>query len=311
VGTSPPPAAVAIVPEDAWQAGIAAASLVAAPVRAPILVGSAEGLPSITEDALDALRPRGGRASGGVGAFAIGDVGAPTELDPRPIGAGPPARMAAAIAGLRAELARREPEHIVIAPAQAAAFAMPAAAWAARSGDPVLFARRDVLPEATAAALERYEGAAVYVLGPPSVISDAVVREVSDLAARVRRVGAGDPVSNAIEFARYVDGDFGWNINDPGHGFVVARSDRPLDAAAAAPLSAGATWGPLLLTDSGDRLPGALREYMLDVKPGYEEDPTRALYNHVWVIGDTGAIGVAQQAALDRLAELARIGAEG
>jgi hypothetical protein len=29
------------------------------------------------------------------------------------------------------------------------------------------------------------------------------------------------------------------------------------------------------------------------------------------VIGDTGAIGVAQQAALDRLAELVRIGAEG
>jgi hypothetical protein len=116
---------------------------------------------------------------------------------------------------------------------------------------------------------------------------------------------------NAIDFARYLDGDFGWNINDPGHGFVVARSDRPLNAAAAAPLSAGATWGPLLLTDSGGRLPGALREYMLDVKPGYEEDPTRALYNHVWVIGDTEAIGVAQQAALDQLAELARIGAEG
>jgi len=31
-------------------------------------------------------------------------------------------------------------------------------------------------------------------------------------------------------------------------------------------------------------LPKALREYMLDVKPGYTTDPTRAFYNHVWVI---------------------------
>jgi hypothetical protein len=124
----------------------------------------------------------------------------------------------------------------------------------------------------------------------------------------VHRVGGKNPVTNAIALARYVDGDFGWNINDPGHGFVVARSDRPLDAAAAAALSGSGTWGPLLLTDSADRLPGGLRGYMLDVKPGYEEDPTRAVYNHVWVVGDQGAIGVAEQAALDQLAELARIG---
>ena len=101
---------------------------------------------------------------------------------------------------------------------------------------------------------------------------------------------------------------FGWNINDPGHGFVVARADSPLDAAAAAPLSASGTWGPLLLTDSADTLPGALRGYLLDVKPGYTTDPTRAFYNHVWVIGDQEAIDVNQQAEIDNLAELAKIG---
>jgi hypothetical protein len=306
-GPSPRPTAVTLVPEDDWQAGIASAALVAEPIRAPILIGADDGLASITEDALAALDPRGGEASGGARAFAIGAVDAPSGLDARPIGAGPPAREAAAIAGLRAELARQGPDHIVIASAEAPSFAMPAAAWAARSGDPVLFARRRALPQATADALERYEDVPVYVLGPPAVISPAVVGEISQLSGQVRRIGAKDPVANAIAFARYVDGDFGWNINDPGHGFVVARSDRPLDAAAAAPLSGGGTWGPLLLTDSVDRLPGALRGYLLDVKPGYEEDPTRALYNHVWVIGDQDAIDVGQQAALDRLAELTRI----
>ena len=104
--------------------------------------------------------------------------------------------------------------------------------------------------------------------------------------------------------------DFGWNVNDPGHGFVVARSDAPLEAAIASPLSASGTWGPLLLTDSADTLPAALRDYLLDVKPGYTSDPTRAFYNHVWVIGDQEAIDVKQQADINQLAELAKIGGE-
>jgi hypothetical protein len=44
------------------------------------------------------------------------------------------------------------------------------------------------------------------------------------------------------------------------------------------------------------------------VKPGYESDPTRAFYNHVWVIGDQEAIGVGEQAEIDSVAELAKIG---
>ncbi|HEY5053506.1 MAG TPA: cell wall-binding repeat-containing protein, partial [Solirubrobacterales bacterium] len=150
----------------------------------------------------------------------------------------------------------------------------------------------------------------VYVLGPSSTISPDVESEIAKIDGNVQRVAGKDPVGNAIAFARYSDGDFGWNINDPGHGFVIARSDSPLDAAAAAPLSAAGTWGPLLLTDNADTLPDALRGYLLDVKPGYTTDPTRAFYNHVWVIGDQDAIDVNQQAEIDSLAELTKIGGQ-
>ena len=67
----------------------------------------------------------------------------------------------------------------------------------------------------------------VYVLGPTSAISSAVVREIAKIGNQVRRVSGEEPVANAITFARYADGGFGWNVNDPGHGFVVARSDSP------------------------------------------------------------------------------------
>ncbi|MEX2107715.1 MAG: cell wall-binding repeat-containing protein [Solirubrobacterales bacterium] len=303
------PAAVTVVDADDWQSAIAASVLMAAPVEAPVLLSEADGLPEPTSQALDALDPQGSPATGGAQVFAIAGADAPSSLKATRIGATGIAG-AAAVATLRDKLFDSPPQHLVLAPADQPAFAMPAAAWAARSGDPVLFTGRDKLPEPTAAALRRHPKAPVYVLGPSSAISSAVVRQVSAINSSVRRVSGEDPVENAIALARYEDGDFGWNVNDPGHGFVIARSDSTMDAPAAAALSASGTWGPLLLTDSADTLPRALHGYLLDVKPGYTTDPTRAFYNHVWIVGNREAIDVNQQAVIDDLAELAKIGAE-
>jgi hypothetical protein len=100
-----------------------------------------------------------------------------------------------------------------------------------------------------------------------------------------------------------VDGRFGWGVVDPGHGLVFANASRPLDAAAAAPLSATGTYGPLLLVE-GDRLPRELVQYLLDIQPGYERDPVRGVYNHGWLIGDEDAISVADQSRIDSLLEI-------
>ncbi len=300
------PDAVTLVGEDDWAGAIAAAVLMAPPVRAPVLFSSPDEVPDVTAEALDALDPQGSPVTGEAPLFAIGGVAFPGRA--APVKAGGPATTAARIAELRDRLFEETPEHIVIASSSRPDFAMPAAAWAARSGDPVLYAEADKLPAATKAALQNHAKVPVYVLGPSSVISSQVVREIAKASAKVKRVSGEGPVANAVAFARYHDGSFGWNVNDPGHGFVLARSDSPADAAAAAPLSASGTWGPLLLTDDAATLPTEVRSYLLDVKPGYTTDPTRAFYNHVWVIGDQGAIGVDQQAEVDELAELAKIG---
>jgi hypothetical protein len=304
------PPAVALVGEDDWAGAIAGAVLMSSPVRAPLLISDSGGLPDSTSEALSALDPQGSDSSGGATAFAIGDVAIPDGGKVTRIEAGRPAAEAAAIAALRDRLFGSAPDHVLLAPAGSPEFAMPAAAWAARSGDPVLFAEGGKLPKPTAAALERHPKVPVYVLGPSSTIPSATIRAIAKLGPEVHRVSGEDPVANAIAFARYGDSGFGWDVNDPGHGFVLARDDSPLDAAAAAPLSASGTWGPLLLTDSATALPPALREYFLDVKPGYTTNPTRAFYNHVWVIGDQEAIDVNQQAQVNELAELAKIGGE-
>lgn len=305
------PAAVVLADTADWRGAIAASVLMAPPIGAPVLISEAGEMPEPSEEALDALDPAGGPDTKGAQVFVVGAASPPSGLKARRVGGGDGTAVAAAVAELRDELLGGPPRHIVVAPSAAPELAMPAAAWAARSGDPVLFSDAESLPAPTAKVLEAHPKTPVYVLGPSSAISSGVVREIERAGGRVRRVSGEDPVANAIALARYADGGFGWNVNDPGHGFVVARSDEPLDAAAAAALSASGAWGPLLLTDSADTLPAALRGYLLDVKPGYTSDPTRAFYNHVWVIGDQGAISVNEQAEIDELAALAKIGGEG
>jgi Cell wall binding domain 2 (CWB2) len=301
------PAAVTLVPSDDWAAGVAASALVAAPIGAPLLVSGPDDVPDQTATALDALSPQGSGATGDAQVFQIGAAKAPSGLKGIAAGGPDPAAIANAIDGLRRRLTGDPPEHVVVASTKDPAFAMPAAAWAARSGDPVLFVERNSVPKLTLAALRADKGAGVYLLGPPSVASNGVLSALRKVAPGVRRIAGNDPVANAIAFARYDGGGFGWNITDPGHGLVIADASRPLDAAAAAPLSASGKWGPLLVTDSSDVVPPALKAFLLDIKPGYRDDPTRAFYNHAWLIGDAGAISVGFQAEVDGLLELATV----
>jgi hypothetical protein len=314
------PKSVAIVGDESWQNAVAAAVLMSPPIRAPMLVSARSGLPGPTLAAADTLQPHGNRLKPagnatrkGVPYYVIGPVPTPTLGRTAKTGETSGAPQAAEIEAFRKAIFRVPAPHVVIAPENEPAFAVPAAAWAARSGDDVLYARTDKLPPATIAALKRFPTPFVYVLGPPSVISTAVMREIAAVdkgLKDVKRVSGKTPAENAIALARYSDGSFGWNVNDPGHGFVIARSGNALEAALAAPLSASGTWGPLLLTESGDKLPKAVREYLLSVKPGYTTDPTRAFYNHVWIVGDEGEIDANQQAEIDQLAELEKVGGE-
>ncbi len=299
------PAAVTLVGEEDWAGAVAGAVLMAEPVRAPLLVSGRE-LPEVTDEAIAALGPTG--LPSGPQAIQIGAIAVPGETKTTGVGSRSAAEEAAEIAALRDRLFGSPPKHVVIAPSSFPELAAPAAAWAARSGDPVLYADRDDLPAATATALRRHPDVPVYVLGPESAISADVLAGIRQISGDVKRVAGDEPVANALALARFGDGGFGWNVNDPGHGFVLARAEAPLAAAAASALSGSGTWGPLLLTDSATKLPAELRSYLLDVKPGYTNNPTRAFYNHVWVIGDQEAIDVNQQAEVNELAELAKIG---
>jgi hypothetical protein len=303
-GTNPP--AVVLVDKDHWGAGIAASVLMSRPLRAPVLLTDDGKLPQASADALAALAPTGASDLGGVQVIRVGDVPAPEGYRSTTIEGVDDAGLAAAIDRLQAAAVGGDARVVVVVPSQAPEYAMPAAAWAAKSGDPVLLVDRDTIPGPTFAALQSHHRPSIYVLGPRAAIGDRVEAALRGIGT-VTRISAEDPVANAIAFARYRDGAFGWGIVDPGHGLVFANTGRPSDAPAAAPLSASGTYGPLLLVQDAAELPLPLGRFLLDVQPGYERDAVRGVYNHGWLIGDASAISLPVQSRIDSLLEISPV----
>ena len=300
------PRVVALVDSTDWQAGVAASVLMSRPLRAPTLLTGSDSLPDATKNALNALAPTGARQIGGASVVRVGSVPAPSGLRSTQVSGTNPFAIAAGVDRLAARAAGKPSDVVVVTSGERPEFAMPAAAWAAKSGDPVLFVTRNTIPPETRKALSFHQQPKIYVLGPPDIVSAAVEKLLRRLGT-VKRVSGPDPVTNAIAFARYSDGGFGWNVVDPGHGLVFANDQRPLDAAAGAPLSASGKYGPLLLVEQPSPLPPALIQYLLDIEPGYEKDPTRGVYNHGWLLGDAGALSVGDQARIDTLLEIAPV----
>ena len=196
---------------------------------------------------------------------------------------------------------------------------MPAAGWAAESGDPILFVGSSI-PTATRQALLAHQHPQIYVLGPPSVIDATVLVKQLGKYGTVKRVGAAGPGRElgrvrrrtATRRARlgqpcaHIPGSFGWAMRSPGHGYVLINANRPLDAAAAAPLSSSGDYGPQLLVDNASTLPRAGAQLLPRLRdPGLHPGGTdgRRLQPRLDDRRSTSAISVPVQAEIDNLLE--------
>jgi hypothetical protein len=298
------PHAVALVDKNDWQGAIAASVLNAQPLGAPILASDGADLPPASNDALKRLAPRGADLARDAQVIRIGSKPpAPSGLKSGKISGADPYATAAAIDRFFTAIRGKPSPHVIVASGEQPAFAMPAASWAARSGDSVLFTHRDQVPASTLRAIAAHDKPDIYVLGPESVISPSVENSLKKLGT-VRRVQGPTPVANAVALARYSRRGFGWGVTVPGYNFVLTSTTRPLDAAAAATLATNGVFAPMLLTDSNTNLPTDVSGYLLDVQPGYDKDPSTGVYNHVWILGDTGTIPLSAQGRLDEITRL-------
>ncbi len=299
------PKAVVLVDKDNWQGGVAASVFAGEGIGAPLLLSDGEDLPAVSEDTLDRLDPKGADATKGASVIRIGSR--PPEPDgykTTTIDGDDVYELAAEIDRFHAVATGEPSDDVILASGERAEYAMPAAAMAARSGDAVLLAGRSDLPAPSVEGLKRHEKPDVFIVGPETVIGPEVEKKLKPLARRVQRVEGPTPVQNAIEFARFQSGSFGWGAEVPGQNFTIASTSRPLDAAGAASLATNGVFAPLLLTDDPDTLPRSLESYLLDVQPGFETDPRLSVFNHVWILGDDDTISVEEQGRIDEISAL-------
>jgi len=315
------PQAVVLVDEHDWPAALAASALASAPLGAPLLYSDGSTLPSVSSQALAAMHPTGAAQAGGAQVIRIGTTtAAPAGYHTSTLAASEPAALAAEVAQLESRARGVAPrEVIVLAEDAPPELVMPAAGLSAESGAPILLVASTGIPAATRAELTGLHRPTIYVVGP-SAVNSRVLAQLAHLGP-VKPIGSGsgeetgaggNPIENAIAVARFADGAFGWGIHEPGHGLVFANLSRPLDAPAAASLSANGDFGPLLLLDEvasgpggGTSIPPALAGYLSDIKPAYSPQvpPVRSVYNHGWLIGDERAISAVTQAEIDTLLE--------
>jgi hypothetical protein len=298
------PTAVVLVDKDDWQAGVTASVLAARPIGAPLLVSDGGDLPAVSQDTLKRLKPTGSDLSKDAQVIRIGDKPArPGGFKTAVIEGKDPYERAAAIDRFFSAARGKPSSNVVVASGEDADYAMPAAAWAARSGDSVLLTKKDEVPASIRKAIASHDKPSIYVLGPPSVVSAKAVAQLSKLG-KVTRIQGKTPVANAIAFARFQKRGFGWGVVVPGYNFTVANTSRAQDAAAAAALATRGVFAPLLLTNKAKDVPKPLEQYLLSVQPGYEDDPGQAVYNRVWILGDDKQVSVDAQARMDQITEL-------
>lgn len=313
------PTVVTVAPTDNWEAALAASVLMAPPIHAPLLLSGSSSLPGPTADALKLLAPTGSGSLSGAQVVLVGDVPKPSGLRAATIGGSDPYSTAAAIDRFvtAADGGRASPD-VVIASSSDPAYAMPAAGWAAESGDPILFVAPNSIPKPTIQALQAHQKPKIYVLGPPSVVSNSVLKQLGRYGT-AQRISGTDPAANSVAFAVYRDppckfgqacvhvpGSFGWAIRGPGHGYTLLNASQPLTAAASAALSGSADYGPQLVVDNGSTLSKPVLNFFLNyATPGYtQEGPTAAVYDHAWIIGDEHVLSVAAQAEVDELMQV-------
>ncbi|WP_436926617.1 DUF4396 domain-containing protein [Halosimplex amylolyticum] len=275
------------VPEDDWQTGFAASRLRAAS-DAVVLAGDAP--------------PPGADASGGENDTAAEGASVETVT----VSGGSPAETAAEIATRGSAADDVSPNNVVIVGSESSAWAAPAAAWSAYSGDPLLYANQSGVPAATRQAIAEVNATHAYVLAPASQVPQEAL---ADLDVSWTRVAGRTPQDHAVQVAKFRDEsrDFGWGMDQRdtvGYtNVMLVNPDRPGHAVATSNLQWGKA-GPLLLTHADGGLPAITENFLWRSQSAWFSTPAEGPFNHIFVAGTLDQVSWVSQARGDYAVEI-------
>jgi len=295
-GSSNAPGGVIVVPADQWQAAVAAAPLIRW-ANGPLVL--TDGSTAVSEE-IQRLQPSGINGLNDVSVVQVG-LNQPLELDvSTTLQANTPAELAAQVDTLVQQISGEFRQNVLLVP-EDAGIAVPAAYYAAQSGDALLFGGNP-LSDATRQALEQRGGQAnIYVMGfTPEDLSQY---------GTVQQIGVRDSASAAVALAQYNDdaADFGWGMDYTryfvNHNFVLANLDDPPLAVAGMSLGRFGKFGPLLWVNR-DSIPAATDQYLWKMRPEYFSTPAEGPYNFLWILGTPEQVSIRIQGDADLSQEI-------
>ena len=269
------------VPEDDWQTALAASRLRAAS-DAIVLYGDA---------------PVPGAGNGSTETRNVSTVD---------ISGGNPAQSAARIATRGNASDEIGSNNVIIVSSNASEWAFPAAGWSAYSGDPILYANANGVPEVTRQAIAELNASHAYVLAPPGQVSQDAL---SGLDVEWTRVAGSTPQDHAVEVAKFRDEsrDFGWGIDERDkvgyYNSMLVNPDRPAQAVASANLQWGKA-GPILLVHEDGTLPAITENYLWRTQSSFFQTPAEGPFNHVFALGPLEEVSWVSQARSDYAVEI-------
>jgi len=306
------PASVVLTDVGNWQIAAASTDLIHHPSNGPVLFVNKDGVPAATLEELRRLKPLGAEGNNGIQVVIVGPVASNVEeqlgelnLKVDKIEGDEPAAVALAVDAYYTKAAGELPQAVIIGSMDQAEYTLPAVNWIAHMPEPLLYVKKDEVPAPTVEALQKRSGnATIYILGPKSVISEGVEKELQQYGS-VTRISGDDPYENALAFAQYKDeaNQFGWGITTPGHNFSLLTTDSTMLAVAAAPFSHLGKHAPLLYTGKNG-LPDPVMEYLMNLQPKFQNSPAEGPYNHAWITGDSSTISAASQSEIDDMMEI-------
>lgn len=309
------PSSVVLTDVSNWQIAAASTDLIHHPSNGPVLFITKDGIPEATLAELRRLNPLGAEGNNGVQVVIVGPFAANVEeqlkkleLKVDTIEGDEPAAIAQEIDSYYAKAAGEAgelPESVIIGSMESPEYTLPAVNWIAHMPEPLLYVKKDEIPNPTSEALKKRGGTAtIYLLGPESIISSDVEKQLQEFG-KVTRISGKDAYENAIAFAEFKDSSngFGWGIKTPGHNLSLLTTDSTMLAIAAAPFSHLGKHAPLLFTEK-DGLPDSVMEYMMILQPKYKDSPAEGPYNHAWLTGDNSSITVSTQSEIDDMLEI-------
>ena len=265
----------------------------------------------MTKAALDALHPAGYPRANNPQAIRLGTAAGPGGLRVTSLPGADPYTLAQSIDDYRSRVAGR-PSDAVIVDRRPTGPSSPCPPRRVRgeSTDSVLFTARDTLHAPTRAAIRAHGRPHIYVLGPVSAVSAAIEAQLAQLGT-VTRIAAADAPSTAFAFAPIPGRELRLGRRRPGPRVrlrlpeATGRCRRGGPAVSERHLRAAAP-------DRARGVTSHARSRNICSTSSRATPVTRCavVYNHGLIVGDTRTVGVAAQATIDGLLEIAPVPAK-